>query len=138
MKLPAAVITYAALAILTGIADLLSAVWLFFIQPSALGSIIANAFWAVFSLCLGWGILRLRPAWRIVALVGSWIVFILFGLILVCWCIWPQSVRGTVLVALGAAAALNLWFYLAFRSDPIRSLFLGRSLHTIDLADRSR
>jgi len=125
MKLPAAVITYAALAFLSGVADLVSAVWLFFVQPAALGTIIADGLWAVFSVCLGFGILRLRPAWRIVALIGCWIVFILFALVLVCWCVWPQSVRLTLLVFLGAVAGLNLWFYLAFRSDEIRSLFLG-------------
>jgi hypothetical protein len=73
-----------------------------------------------------------------VALAGCWIVFVLFGITFIGWCIRPQSVHWTVLVAVGALAGLNLWFYLAFRSDEGRALYLGQSLHTFGLTIRSR
>ena len=79
--------------------------------------------WVAFEIALGIGIVRLRPAARVAAIICCWFVFILFAIVLVCWCIWPQTVSLAVVAVVGAATALNLYFYMVLRRTDIRAMF---------------
>jgi hypothetical protein len=79
--------------------------------------------WAVFEVTLGIGLIRFRPWARVIALICCWLVFTVFGIVLLCWCIWPHSVSVAVFAVVAAAAALNLYFYAVLRRTNIRAMF---------------
>jgi hypothetical protein len=116
LKLYAALAFLAAFAAFWGIVDLLT-------HEGSVGSVVWQGFWAAFGIALGVGILQFRPAARRAAIICCWFVFVLFAIVLVFWCIWPDSQSATTVVVLGAAAALNLYFYTVFRRDDVRAMF---------------
>jgi hypothetical protein len=122
VNLPISIKLYAGLAFLCGIATLCSAVWLA-VLGVGFGSVVFDAVWAACQILLGVGILRLRPAARVIALVFCWFTFVLFVFVLVCWCIWPHSTSVGVFVYVATLAAINLYFYVVFRSPEIRAMF---------------
>jgi hypothetical protein len=121
-RLPLPLKLYAVLAFISA----LEALWRgteLFIDHAGVWRIAFELLWAAFEIVLAIGILRLHPAARIAALICCWFTFVLFGLILACWCVWPQSVSVAVVIVVAAAAVLNFYFYAVFRRPDIRALF---------------
>ncbi len=113
---------YAALAFLAAAGALWRGVALV-LDHGSITSIAWELLWAAFEIGLGIGIMQLRPAARVAAIICCWFVFTLFVIVLACWCIWPHSISVAVVAVIGAATALNLYFYMVFRRTEIRAMF---------------
>jgi hypothetical protein len=122
VNIPLSLKLYAGLAFLGGLAALWRGVDLLLHDASGVGTAI-ESLWAAFQIALGIGILRLHPAARIVALICCWFTFTVFGIVLVCWCIWPLLVSVATVTTAAAAAAMNVYFYILFRRTEIRAMF---------------
>jgi hypothetical protein len=121
-NIPFSLKLYAALAFLAAAGALWRSVELV-VHHGSMTGIAWELLWAAFEIGLGIGIVQLRPAARVAAIICCWFVFILFAIVLVCWCIWPQSVSLAVVAVIGAATALNLYFYMVFRRTDIQAMF---------------
>ena len=122
MNIPLFLKIYAGLAVLGGIVTLWGVVGLVG-HGDRIWSIAFDILWGAGQIALGIGILRLRPAARIIALIYCWFTFAFFLFVLVCWCIWPHSTSLGAFIYVATLAAINLYFYIVFRSTEIRAIF---------------
>jgi hypothetical protein len=130
VNIPFSLKLYVGLAFLGGIATLWGAVDLI-VHRGGFSSIAFDTLWGACQIALGIGIIRLRPAARIIALIYCWFTFVLFAYVLVCWCVWPHSTSAGAFIYVALLAAINLYFYIVFRSREIRAMFHLVSSHPL-------
>jgi hypothetical protein len=76
-----------------------------------------------FMMALAIGILRLwRVAW-IAAIIYCWLFFIVFAVVLLSWCVSPQSMSLVGTLVLTGATALHVYIYIVLRRAEIRGIF---------------
>jgi hypothetical protein len=78
---------------------------------------------AAFMLAIAIGMFRLWPFARFAAIVYCWFVFAAFAVVLLAWCVSPNSmsVPDTVLLALNTA--LHVYIYIVLLRPATRALF---------------